>query len=150
LRNSQFESSAKFSGYRPIHLQLALLTNLTASPSNRSPTCVFNLSPALPSSLNFKPFTDCQILQQIFRSISSSRLRPSFRSNLRASLWLAPLANSSVPLSSRPATVATCRSSSHALQSSSSLRLPSIIRLNLPVSLFDLRLLGTFGFCFQT
>jgi len=140
LRNSQFESSAASSGYRPVYLQLAPSTNPSASPSNQPPTCVGCPSPALPSSHNLQPFIDCQILQQTFRSISSLRLQLSFRSNLPADLRLASPTNLPVPLSSRPATVAACRTSSHALQSSSSLRLPSIFRLNLPVSLFDLRL----------
>jgi len=73
--------------------------------------------------------------------MSSLRLQPTFRPNLPASLRLASPANVPAPLSSRPATVAACRTSSHAFQSPSSLRLPSIFRLNLPANLFDSRLL---------
>jgi len=69
------------------------------------------------------------------------RLRASFRSSLPASLRLASPTSSPAPPSSRPATVAACRSSSHALQSPFSLRLPSIFRLSLPANLYDLRLL---------
>jgi len=141
LRNSQFESPAKLSGYRPINLRFAPSINLSASPSNQPPTCVGCVSPALPSNLNFQSFIDCQILQQTFRLISSLRLQPSVRSNLPASFRLASPANFPVPLSSRPATVAACRTSSHALQSPSSLRFPSIFRLNLPANRFDSRLL---------
>jgi len=72
---------------------------------------------------------------------SSLRLQPTVQPNLPAGLRLASTANLPVPLSSRPATVAACRTSSHALQSPSSLRLPPIFRLNLPANLFDLRLL---------
>jgi len=141
LRNSQFESSAASSGYRPANLRFAPAIHLSASPSNRPPTRVGCLSPALPSNHNLQPFIDCQILQQIFRSISSLRLQLSFRSNRSAALRLASPASLPVPPSCRPATVAACRFSSHALRPPSSLRLPSIFRLNLPVSLFDLRLL---------
>jgi len=139
LRNSQFESLAVSSGYRLANLRFAPAINPSASPSNRPPTRVGCLSPALPSNLNLEPFIDCQILQQVFRSISSLRLQLTFRPNLPAALRLPSPASLPVPPSSRPATVAACRSSSHALQSSSSLRLLSIFRLNLPVSLFDLR-----------
>jgi len=137
---AQFESSAAPSGYRPASLQLTPSINPSASPFNQPPTRVGCLSPALPSNHNFQPFIDCQTLQQTFRFISSLRLQPSVRSNLPAGLRLASPANLPVPPSSRPATVAACRSSSHALQPPSSLRLPSIFRLSLPANLFDLRL----------
>jgi len=69
LRNSQFGFSAASSGYRPANLRFAPAINPSASPSNQPPTCVGCLSPALPSNLNFQSFIDCQILQQVFRSI---------------------------------------------------------------------------------
>jgi hypothetical protein len=69
LRNSQFESSTASSGYRPASLQLAPSIDLSASPSNQPPTCVVCLSPAMPSNRNFQSFIDCQILQQVVRSI---------------------------------------------------------------------------------
>jgi len=127
-------------------------------PSGQSPVCTvyqpFSLTfqstsdlRRLPISgsafqLNIQPSIDCQILQQIFQSISSLRLQPTFRSSLSIHLRLASPINLPAPPSYRPATVAACRSFSNALRSTSSLRLQPIFQLSLPASLFDLRLLA--------
>jgi hypothetical protein len=124
------------SGYRPVDLQFAPAINPSASLSS-SITDLHRRSatPALPSN-----------------STSDSHRLSDPSASLPINLQLAPSANLPAQPSSqpfdlrlvvnlpgpplhRPATVAACRSSSHAFRSTSSFRLRPIFRLNLPVNL---------------
>jgi len=141
LKSSQFQSAAASSGYCPADLRLAPAINPSASPSNRPPTCVGVPSSALPS--NSPPtLIGCPILRPALRSISSLRLRPTFRPSPPVNLRL-----SSTGQPSGSAFQSTCGlrrlpTFRPAFRLSSSLRLRPIFRLNPPANLFDLRLLA--------
>jgi len=108
----------------PINLQLSLAIHLPALPSNSTSNShrLSDPSANLPTGLQLSPST-------------------IFRPNLPVDPRLASPINLPAPPSYRPATCAACRSSGHAFQPTSSLRLRSIFQLDLPANLIDLRLL---------
>jgi len=98
------------SGCRLANPRFTPATNCSASPIDRSPTCVGNLSPALPSNSTTDPrrpsdpSTCLEPTLQLALATDPSACRP-------ASLRLTPPANLSAQPSHRPATCAACRSS---------------------------------------
>ena len=107
----------------------------------------------------------CQILRPAFLSISSFRFRPTLRPNLPVSLQLSPSTNLPAQPSGQPSTcvfdqpsgsafASTCDSRRlpilrPAFRLTSSLRLRSIVRLNLPVNLSTCVSWSTFQFCLK-
>jgi len=112
LRIPQFLIGVASSDYRSANLQFAPAFNRSASPSDRPSDLRrrSNLQLCLPT----QPPTliDCQTLRPAFQSISGLRFQPIFQPSFPANLRLASPTNLPAPPSNRPATVATCRSSS--------------------------------------
>jgi len=140
------KSAAAFSGYRQANLRFAPAINFPASPSDQPPTCVGDLSPALPSNSTTDPHrpSDPSTCLQIALQLALATNLPAC---LPASLRLASSANFPAQPLHRPATCAACRSSglpsdsspacafnsssSSTFQPTSSLRLRSAFRFRL-------------------
>jgi len=134
--NLQLSSAARFSGWRPLDLQLAPSTYRPAQPSGRPSTRVSD-HPQTRLSINLRLAPPAN-LQPAFRLTSSSRPRSVFRLRFPADLQLAPSTDPpalafepNLRLSSAAASLASpsCQPSACASSQPSSWCLPTGFRL---------------------